>query len=594
MMKSIRRRTFSYFTTAILVLTLAFSSLLYVYFDDTLRRRIDTNQLYSTEQTGNSVASVLMNIKQIAYYLCCSETISNELMNVNNHGAFAQQNFITRALSDALGPLTSPLMQSAYPVLFIDPQFPFASSIAGEPFSLDNVQLRRLYNLADVKNAGWYKETVARNGQIYTFTDPSNDRDVFFAHLYRNIYIADPRYSEVVGVVLYAMPKSRILSILKNIDITDDTVSLFMYGDDIIASTNERLFPSEGELPFDASLLSSAKTRDAIARLNLDGRDYAVSSASLNRDWKIVLLVPSGVFTRHFRDLLPIFVIFTAALLVIGLVLSGLFSRRLTRPILTLSDVMRRAQDSATLPPAVPAPDTRDEIAVLYESYNFMTERIRALTEQMKAEEEEKRAAELKTLQAQINPHFIYNTLDSVACIALLSGADDIVTMVSSLIDILKYSIQFQRATVTLREEITYLERYVQIQHLRYADGFTFSCDVPEEYDDVRISQIILQPLVENSLFHAVRTGGKLEIRLYCEEEGDLLHIHVTDNGSSANADELNRSLESSDTSERFGIGIRNVHKRIHLHMGENYGLRYENLPSGGLDAIVTIPLRFD
>lgn len=593
MTKSIRKRTFFSFTATILAVTLAFSSFLYVYFNGTLAERVKTDQLYATKQTANNIDAVLISVKQVSYFLCCNESLAENL--VKKHG-FSKESAINLGLLFSLntGSLTSPLMQSAYAALLIDPQFPLASAISGDPLSLSNISRQRLYRAADVTDAAWYQNTIARNGQIYTFVTPENQRDIFFAHLLRNIYIADPRYSDTVGVVLYAMPSTRILCILENAKVTQGTIALFLYGNAVLSSTNPTLFPVSDTLSEENRPLETLQDCGTTVKISLAGGTYAASSTMLYGDWKVVLLIPTTELNQHLWDLLPVFFVFIVALLVLGLVLSGLFSKRLTRPILKLSGVMANAQDSQRLPLPAPMPSSQDEIALLYKSYNSMVERIRALTEQAAAEEEEKRTAELRALQAQINPHFIYNTLDSVACIALLSGEDDIVTMVTSLIDLLKYSIQFSRATVTLREEITYLQRYIQIQQLRYTDGFTFLCEVPDQYNDVSISQIILQPLVENSLFHAVSPKGKLAIRLYCEEEGELLHIHVTDNGSSANAQELNRILQSAHEGERYGIGIRNVDKRIRLHMGEQYGLRYESLSSGGLDAIVTIPLHFD
>ena len=597
MTKSIRKRTFYSFTTTILAVTLAFSSLLYVYFNSALRERVETDQLYATKQTANNIDAVLMSVKQISYFLCCNESLAENLVkkyDLSQQSALNLQDSLGRLFSLNTGSLTSPLMQSAYAALLIDPQFSLAAAISGAPLSLSNISRQRVYRAADVIDAAWYQNTVARNGQIYTFVDPENQRDIFFSHLLRNIYIADPRYSDTVGVVLYAMPGTRILSILENAKVTPGTIALFMYGDAVLSSTDPALFPVGDTLSGENRPLAALRGSGATAQMSLAGGTYAASSTMLYGDWKVVLLIPAMELNQHLWDLLPVFFVFLVALLVLGLVLSSLFSKRLTRPILTLSGVMANAQDSQRLPLPAPMPSAQDEIALLYKSYNSMVDRIRTLTEQAAAEEEEKRSAELRALQAQINPHFIYNTLDSVACIALLSGEDDIVTMVTSLIDLLKYSIQFSRAMVTLREEITYLQRYIQIQHLRYTDGFTFLCEVPEKYNDVSISQIILQPLVENALFHAVRPKGKLAIRLYCQEEGELLHIHVTDNGSNANAQELNRILRDAKEGERYGIGIRNVDKRIRLHMGAQYGLRYETLNSGGLDAIVTIPLRFD
>ena len=217
-------------------------------------------------------------------------------------------------------------------------------------------------------------------------------------------------------------------------------------------------------------------------------------------------------------------------------------------------------------------------------------ENIHRITELNKEKNAKLRKTELKALQSQINPHFVYNTLDSVACIALMKGEEDIATMVVSLINILKYSIGFSDMRVRLQEELDYLQQYIQIQKLRYHDGFRFICDIPEKYHGVRVPKLLIQPLVENALFHAENQQHMLEIRVYCEvKEGQFL-IHVCDNGSGADAEQLNERLRTDAAGEKYGIGIVNVNKRVQLMAGEEYGIHYALLPDGGLDAIIILP----
>lgn len=341
-------------------------------------------------------------------------------------------------------------------------------------------------------------------------------------------------------------------------------------------------------------MLISLPSDGAVKQIEWDGVSYLASSVTFQGDWKFLLLLPEADVYRYIKVPESMMATVGVLLLVISAIISLLLSKQLTRPIIKLSGAMAQARDGRYLPSPMPAPRSHDEIATLYSCYNSMTEHIQQLLGQTAEEAEKLRSAELKALQAQINPHFIYNTLDSVSCSALMEGNDDIVTMVTSLISILKYSVNFSRTTVPLREEIDYLQHYIRIQELRYKKGFHFECNVPEAYFDVPVSQIILQPLVENALFHAYCPDGELEICLFCEEKDGLLRIHVTDNGSGGDAEKLNSMLncEGLDETDSHGIGIKNVNNRIRLLLGGQSGLHYDQLEGGGLDAVIQIPLK--
>lgn len=593
MKNSIRRRTFCYFAFGMLVIILAFSLLFIRYFYGVFKERLEMDQVNAAHRTAQSMDTLLMNIKQNAYFLCSNDTLAKVLVNEAENTAAWQHEQLSLNFGINTGTPTAPLMLSAYAALMVDPQFPLARTVKGN-FTLAGITRQRLYSAMDVLDQGWYQETSARKGQIYAFWGEETAESAFFAHQLRSIRIADPRYNETVGVVVYAIPQRRLMDIFENTQITDRSIALITFQDAVFLSTDPQRTP-----------IGTALTDTALRGLSGDGRitqivhegvQYVASCMAFSGDWRSIVLMPNADLQQFIKTPLPMIIgvglLFLAAS---ALVMSFLLSRQLVRPIINLSNVMVRVQDTRELPSCVSAPASRDEIAVLYKSYNAMVEWIAKLSEQAVAEAEKLRMSELKAMQAQINPHFIYNTLDSVSCSALLEGNDDIVTMVTSLISILKYSVNFSRTTVPLGEEIDYLRHYIRIQELRYRSGFRFVCDVPEAYFSVRVSPIILQPLVENALFHAHSQEQQLEIRLYCEVVGAQLRIHVTDNGSSGDADKLNRMLcDDGEAEDSHGIGIRNVNKRIKLLAGEENGLHYQRLANGGLDAVVKVLLVFE
>lgn len=585
------RRAFLFIASGMLVVLAAFSVLFFGYFRDVLRERIGEDQRYAISETGADISTVLTNVRQNAYYLCIDQTLASLVTNQTNLSPVNLRQAMANAFSMDTGPLATPLMQSAYAMLFIDRQFPFSEEIP-ERFSLEKNYMRsRVYSARDVDDVDWYRETMARSGQIYAFRAAGYNPMVCFAHQLRSIRVADPRYNEILGAVLYTMPESRLIQVLGTACITDHAVALLLFGDSVFLSTD----PDAVAPGSPAGALLSLPGGAAISPYTLNDVAYTASGISFQGDWKCVLLIPDSDVYDYIKAPMSMLLGVTALFLLIAGVVSFAISARLARPIVNLSNVMAH-MDSRYLPQPVLPPDTQDEIALLYGSYNMMTVRIAQLLQQETEEAEKLRQAELRAMQAQINPHFIYNTLDSISCSALMEGNDEIVTMVDSLISILKYSVNFSRPTASLGEEIEYLQHYIRIQQLRFKEGFRFSQEVPSAYHSVPVAQIILQPLVENALFHARNDEEPLDIRLFCREDGDMLEIIVRDNGA-GDPDALNALLASPDPPDTaeggHGIGIRNVNRRLRLQLGERSGLHYARGPQGGLDAVVRVPLKF-
>ena len=593
MKNSLRIRTFCYIASGMLIIIAAFTFLFFRYYYAVFRERIEEDTVYASARTQESIASIITNIQQNAYYLCISPSLAQLLSN--DDVTATQFDEINLTFSMNTGTLSTPLMKSAYAMLFLDTQFPRANlNLMKGVFSFKNGYFRqRIYSALDVLGDEWYQRTMQLRGQIHAFRDPQDTQHIFFSHLLRSVRIANPRYNENLGVVLYAVPETTLLKMLQSAQITDGADALLLFDDHLFMSTDTELFPLDGMPESDLQTLLALPSSGQITEITLGGRRYTASSGQFQGSWQSVLLIPDTDLYHYALAPMSMFVVVFILFLLVSALISLVLSVRLARPIVALSDVMAQVQDRGTLPPPVPAPKSDDEIAVLYNSYNLMTERIKRLVEQSAREAEKLHGAQIRAMQAQINPHFIYNTLDSVSCSAMLEGNNDIVTMVTSLISILKYRVNFSRTVVPLKEEVENLEHYIRIQELRFTNGFQYECSIGEAYSDTPISPIVLQPLVENALFHAQSHDGRLVIRLYCEEAEGRLRIHVADNGSGGSAEMLNALLSGPQTQsdDGHGIGIRNVDLRIRLLFGEGHGLHYEQLEGGGLDAVVEIPL---
>lgn len=219
--------------------------------------------------------------------------------------------------------------------------------------------------------------------------------------------------------------------------------------------------------------------------------------------------------------------------------------------------------------------------------------RIRQLIENIYLAEEKKKQAELSALQAQINPHFLYNTLDSINCLALMDGEDDIADLLTSLSDILRYSLKKAYDLVPLSKEIEIVECYARIQKNCYENKLQIYIDVDREAEAVLVPKLLIQPLIENAIVHGMEEGEKVEIikvTAWLEENG--VHIWVWDNGTHADLERISQYLSGDRVSrpEEGGLGIYNVAERLRMMYGKEGHLSYNRDEEGCTLARIWIP----
>jgi two-component system sensor histidine kinase YesM len=238
------------------------------------------------------------------------------------------------------------------------------------------------------------------------------------------------------------------------------------------------------------------------------------------------------------------------------------------------------------------------EIQVLNESFNSMTEQIGELIKNIKTEQDNQRKTELKLLQVQINPHFLYNTLDTISWLAEAGEKKQVVSMVSSLSDFFRTTLSQGRDFITIKEEELHVRSYLEIQQFRYQDILTYDIRFPEELYMYTILKLTLQPIVENALYHGIKNKrGKGTIRVCAEltDEGRKIRITVADDGIGMTGEELDHLRmvmegKISAETESHGFGLRNVNERIRLNYGMQYGLSVDSTYGEGTLVTVLIP----
>ncbi len=285
------------------------------------------------------------------------------------------------------------------------------------------------------------------------------------------------------------------------------------------------------------------------------------------------LMAPVSTIRKLF--LATLFASVLAALLV-----SSILSSRITSPLKGLEKEMHQFEDKQFELSVLTG--RTDEVGSLERSFNRMTLRMREYQSQLLRNQEEKRQAELSALQAQIRPHFLYNTLDSVKWMAMIQGSDSIVEVITSLTSLLRNSINRDEELIPYQQELENIRHFVSIHNIRYENRFTLKIAGTGECDNFPIPKLLLQPLVENSLFHAFGEAGGL-IGIESEISRDGMICRIRDNGSGFPADLLeNWTGNGSYMITGNGISLKNVRDRLKLYYGEKSELKLANLPEGG------------
>ena len=300
--------------------------------------------------------------------------------------------------------------------------------------------------------------------------------------------------------------------------------------------------------------------------------------------------------TQQLNDRVHTFTLFCGVLLallvVMVIVLTMMIVAGIIKPIQELSQVTRQISQGDFSARA--RTDTHDEVAQLADSVNSMTESLEELVGKIKEDERKMRHADLRLLQEQINPHFLYNTLDTIVWLIEGHASDKAVNMVVSLSEFFRLVLSKGREYITIQEEEMHIKSYLEIQQVRYRDILEYRIDIAPELYRYKILKLTLQPLVENSLYHGIKyKRAKGVIVVTGKLQGDTVVFQVQDNGVGMEKEELDNLCSEivkpcQDTGK--GFGLANVNERIRMNFGPEFGMKIESAPGAGTCVEVVIP----
>jgi two-component system sensor histidine kinase YesM len=327
--------------------------------------------------------------------------------------------------------------------------------------------------------------------------------------------------------------------------------------------------------------------------LTINGhRSMVFYKASTVNDWKIGGVLPLSELTKESRVVGLVITGMCLVVCIIALFVAWIIAGTIVNPIEKLIFLMRKAEDgnlSVTMNVKY-----NDEIGQLGKSFNVMLGKISKLMDKVFEEQQEIRKAEFKALQAQINPHFLYNTLDSIIWLARSHRDDEVITMVGALTKLFRIALSRGQDIISIQEEIEHVNSYLTIQHIRYKNKFTYDVFVPESLYQYKILKLILQPIIENAIYHGIkmkREEGRISLRAY--ENGEFMVFEIQDTGIGMTEDTLNalnNTLKNNSGEKLESYGLRNVNERIKIYFGKDYGLSFTSEFGIGTKVEVKIP----
>lgn len=468
--------------------------------------------------------------------------------------------------------------------------------ISGKGELIESMPALRLKDNSNVLEKDFFKKSMAESEYI-NFSMP-HIRDLFDRN--ENSYSWVISLSRAVEVTDEGKATQALLLINLNYRYFEEIFSNVNLGNGgYVYLTNDRgdiiWHPKQNEIysgRFNEDNKYAATLKDGITVENLSGKNLTLNVRTIGyTGWKLVGVTPSaalGIDGIKFR----FFVLFVADLFLFLLAMINAFiSDKISNPIKRLDGSVREIE-SGNLDVEI-VPSGSYEVEHLGKSIKNMLGRIKVLMSDLVAEHNAKRKSEFDTLQSQINPHFLYNTLDIIVWMIENENSDKAVNIVTALAKFFRISLSKGKNIITVKDEVEHVRNYLMIQNMRFKNRFEYSIDVDEKVLSYSSLKLMLQPLVENAIYHGMEFmdgDGEIDVKVF--KEDDSLYFTITDNGLGMSEDMV-ETLLSKDfvpSKKGSGIGVKNVNERIKLYFGSEYGLKVESEPDEGTKITIHLP----
>ncbi|QQO10825.1 sensor histidine kinase [Breznakiella homolactica] len=576
-----------YFLILIILPIGLLSIMLFDYYVKILEEKINGMTKQVLAQTAGSIKIIMDNAVMASNILCVDSQFADSLFNaVNQENRWEQYTnamYVHNQIKDIQNAVLFNYNEAKIFVIDTEGTVYSDMSIANTPGEYETIQ-----------RSPWYRKTVEKNGFIHwTSLDQSenifqNKEAVAISQL-----IKGNKTSRNFGVVLILFPKSTFNRILSKEDENreDKTITVLMDSNYSVLAYQSESYEKETVMGMNyPSLINHEKaghivSGGALGELFVNYEEIPGTGMTLVNIINYDAMM-SEVYALRNNTYLVSIIIF-----ILMIFLAVYLSWNVTSPVKKLEKAMMRIQGSDFS--ARVAIGGCLEIESLGKSFNMMAGQMDTLIHQVAEETRLRQEARLEALQAQINPHFLINTLNSIRWMAAISGNENVSDMISNLGLILEGSIYNSQEEIPLREELRCLYSYIELQKMRFGNQFELVTELPDALLDCRLPRFILQPIVENSILHGIASSMSGIITITGKIDGPVVSLEVRDNGVGIPPEKIAGIL--SGEHERKGklsnIGLSNVQQRIKLNYGEAYGLVITSENSGGTSVIITLPL---
>lgn len=383
-----------------------------------------------------------------------------------------------------------------------------------------------------------------------------------------------------------------------NADVLDELYSRFNLDNSayiVLLDSFGSTLPGTGTLTAEqektfSDILTLEKTDD-IQQYEGSSEDFIYYSAMEELGLTLVTSIPNRVLTAPIQNMFGAILLFLLVCILLSIIVSRYIWKSITGP---LTKLVAYIKDTSELKFDTDFSDnSRDELGFMAQSYNNIVKIMKNMVTQIEQEQEDKRKAEIRLLQAQINPHFLFNTLDSLRFTAMMSRADTVSEGLSSLSHILRNSIIDDNSYITVSDEIRCIEDYIVIQKIRYGEFIELHKQIEPGTDDCLIMKFLLQPIVENSIIHGMQKKETLDITIQTERKDDQIEIIISDNGSGFDMDEkIDKETNIIKSSKMSGIGLENVKQRLELEFRTEQSFTIHSEKGVGTTVTITYPFR--
>lgn len=310
--------------------------------------------------------------------------------------------------------------------------------------------------------------------------------------------------------------------------------------------------------------------------------------------WYMVTILPSQPLINQSNQIILQLLGIYLAILIFAIVLANFLARSITNRLSSVISQMKKVRQGPPVP--MESPQAHDEIGDLIDTYNYMTRKMDELIQKQAKASEDLRIAEFNSLQAQINPHFLYNTMDMINWLALQGHTSEVSTAVQNLSRFYKLTLSRKKGISTIEREEEHVSIYISLQNMRYHDSIDFISDIPDELLEYQIPKLTLQPVIENAILHGIlekeTKSGTIVLTGWLEDSDVVLLI--SDDGVGISPEKMPTILSGTGQSSSGGtnIAIYNTHRRLQILYGQKYGLTYTSTPGQGTEVQIRIPAK--